>query len=143
MAEGLTFDADGQSRGMYQEVEEYEGNLALSMKNHAQARERAQKYTLMLEDVKRWAKRMNSSLRGGQGWPPFEDTFSLDTNVELIKYFENLEHTMERFFGPLQQYPQRSKKRGPDARDVPAIQGNCRIQVTDARPGSGTPHEND
>merc|ERR1719335_1390327 len=74
MTEGLTFDVEGQTRGIYHEVTLAEESLQKRMKNHAVARERAQKYTLMLEDVKRWAKRMNQSLA-----PAFEEKTSLES----------------------------------------------------------------
>merc|ERR1740122_479824 len=54
--DGLTFDADptGRSRDIYLEVEDHEGKLNQSLKEHEQSRQRLQGCTLQVEHMKRW-----------------------------------------------------------------------------------------
>merc|ERR1719313_3282950 len=56
----ITFDLDatGRSRVIYQEVEECEAALNKALKDHAGSRDRLQRSTLMLDQMKRWAQRM-------------------------------------------------------------------------------------
>merc|ERR1719482_501055 len=60
--EGITFDNEsGLSRKIYQEVEDCEAHLNKCLHDHALSRERLQKTTLDLEQMKAWCRRQNQS----------------------------------------------------------------------------------
>merc|ERR1712100_305410 len=56
------------------------------------AKERGQKLTLTFEDVKRWARRFNDSMK-----PQFDDESPLDTPQDIVKYFQGLVNVVTNF----------------------------------------------
>merc|ERR1719155_275782 len=78
--EGITFDNEsGLSRKIYQEVEDCEAHLNKCLHDHALSRERLQKTTLDLEQMKAWCRRQNQSLL------PFEDQMTVETFLVVIQ----------------------------------------------------------
>merc|ERR1719274_401953 len=66
--DGITFDNEsGVTRKIYQEVEDCEAHLNKCLHDHALSRERLQKTTLDLEQMKSWSRRMNQSLLSSWG----------------------------------------------------------------------------
>lgn len=56
-----------------------------------------QRTTLILEQMRAWARRSNRSLL------PFEDAAGLDTDQQLRDYFHNLRTTVDKFLYHIQQ----------------------------------------
>merc|ERR550537_537507 len=134
----------GRSRAIYQEVDECEANLNKYMQDHANARERLQKSTLTLEQMRAWARRSNRSLL------PFEDAAQLDTDHQLRDYFHGLKTTVDKFLYHIQQQNmsgklqkkaggQRTEKEhhemGRLLNDKDFLKANARVPVTE-RPAS-------
>merc|ERR1712139_260083 len=84
--------------------------------------ERLQKLTLALEDVKRWAKRFNDSMR-----PIVEEECQLDTPQDMVKYFQGLVNIITHFTQHALT-PATTKKRLQQARDEKAAMAiqNCK-----------------
>jgi chromosome segregation ATPase len=134
----------GRSRAIYQEVDECEANLNKYMQDHANARERLQKSTLTLEQMRAWARRSNRSLL------PFEDAAQLDSDPQLRQYFHGLKTTVDKFLYHIQQQNmsgklqkkaggQRTEKEhhemGRLLNDKDFLKANARVPVTE-RPAS-------
>jgi hypothetical protein len=62
------------------------------LKSYNAAKERGQKLTLTFEDVKRWARRFNDSMK-----PQFDDESPLDTPQDIVKYFQGLVNVVTNF----------------------------------------------
>lgn len=147
--DGITFDPDaaGRSRVIYQEVEDHEQTLNKALKDHEASRTRLQKSTLQVEYMKRWANRMSRSLAA------FEDPVTIDKPADLLPYFQQLQHTVEKFIAHIQgqlssgkvqrktMSQAASKEYHEQARllnDKEFIRSNCRVPVSaDGRPASG------
>merc|ERR1719326_90741 len=147
--DGITFDPDaaGRSRVIYQEVEDHEQTLNKALKDHEASRSRLQRSTIMVEHMKRWANRMSRSLAA------FEDPVSIEKPADLLPYFQQLQHTVEKFIahirgqlssGRVQRKTMSqaaSKEYHEQARllnDKEFIRSNCRVPVSaDGRPASG------
>jgi hypothetical protein len=147
--DGITFDPDAasRSRGIYQEVEDHEQTLNAVLKEHEASRARLQKSTLQVEHMKRWSNRMSKSLAA------FEDPVLIDKPADLLQFFQQLQHTIEKFVAHIQAQlssgkVQRktmsqaaSKEYHEQARllnDKEFIKSNCRVPVSaDGRPASG------
>jgi hypothetical protein len=85
-------DMQGSQRGIYQEVEDVSLQLQKKLKSYNAAKERGQKLTLTFEDVKRWARRFNDSMK-----PQFDDESPLDTPQDIVKYFQGLVNVVTNF----------------------------------------------
>jgi hypothetical protein len=85
-------DMQGSQRGIYQEVEDVSLQLQKKLKSYNAAKERAQKLTLAFEDVKRWSRRFNDSMK-----PHFDDESALDTPQDIVKYFQGLVNVVTNF----------------------------------------------
>jgi len=150
--DGITFDPDaaGRSRVIYQEVEDHEQTLNKALKDHEASRSRLQQSTLQVEHMKRWANRMSRSLAA------FEDPVNIDKPADLLPYFQQLQHTVEKFIAHIQgqlssgrvqrktMSQAASKEYHEQARllnDKEFIRSNCRVPVSaDGRPASGGGH---
>merc|ERR1719197_1663196 len=129
-------------------VKEAETKLE-ALQDHEMSRTRLQKSTLQVEHMKRWANRMSRSLAA------FEDPVAIDKPADLLPYFQQLQHTVEKFIAHIQSQlssgkVQRktmsqaaSKEYHEQARllnDKEFIRSNCRVPVSaDGRPASGGP----
>merc|ERR1719160_1857540 len=83
--EGITFDNEsGLSRKIYQEVEDCEAHLNKCLHDHALSRERLQKTTLDLEQMKAWCRRQNQSLL------PFEESINVESPQQIRDYIFQL-----------------------------------------------------
>merc|ERR1719161_154527 len=78
--EGMTFENGGLSRKIHQEVEDCETHLGKCLHEHDQSRERLQKTTLDLEQMKAWCRRQNQSLL------PFEDSMHIESPQQIRDY---------------------------------------------------------
>merc|ERR550514_1422534 len=85
-------DMQGSQRGIYQEVDDVSLQLQKKLKSYNAAKERGQKLTLQFEDVKRWARRFNDSMK-----PQFDDESPLDTPQDIVKYFQGLVNVVTNF----------------------------------------------
>lgn len=85
-------DMQGSQRGIYQEVEDVSLQLQKKLKSYNAAKERGQKLTLAFEDVKRWSRRFNDSMR-----PQFDDEAPLETPQDIVKYFQGLVNVVTNF----------------------------------------------
>jgi len=150
--DGITFDPDaaGRSRVIYQEVEDHEQTLNKALKDHELSRSRLQQSTLQVEHMKRWANRMSRSLAA------FEDPVNIDKPADLLPFFQQLQHTVEKFIAHIQgqlssgrvqrktMSQAASKEYHEQARllnDKEFIRSNCRVPVSaDGRPASGGGH---
>merc|ERR1712093_304333 len=96
--DSLAFDPDAasRSRAIYQEVEDHEQTLSKALKDHEDSRARLQKSTLQVEHMKRWANRMSRSLAA------FEDPVTIEKPADLLPYFQQLQHTVEKFIAHIQ-----------------------------------------
>merc|ERR1719197_938856 len=94
----------GRSRAIYQEVDEKEADLNKHLQDHATSRERVQRTTLILEQMKAWARRTNRSLL------PFEDAATLEHDQHLREYFHGLRTTVDKFLYHIQQQNQAGKQ---------------------------------
>jgi len=97
--DGLTFDPDaaGHSRAIYLEVEDHEGKLNQSLKEHEQSRQRLQGCTLQVEHMKRWANRTGRSLA------MFEDCVRVDKPADLPVYFQQMQRAVDKFIAHIVQ----------------------------------------
>merc|ERR1740122_207299 len=97
--DGLTFDPDaaGHSRAIYLEVEDHEGKLNQSLKEHEQSRQRLQGCTLQVEHMKRWANRTGRSLS------MFEDCVRVDKPADLPVYFQQMQRAVDKFIAHIVQ----------------------------------------
>merc|ERR1719158_2322164 len=147
--EGITFDpaAADRVRSIYREVEDHEAILNKALKDHEASRERLQRTTLKVEHMKRWSNRMSKSMAA------FEEPVTVDKPADLLPYFQQLAHTIEKFVAHIQAQlasgkVQRktmsqaaSKEYHEQARllnDKDFIKSNCRVPVSaDGRPPSG------
>merc|ERR1719271_370089 len=96
--DGITFDPDAarRNRAIYQEVEDHEQTLNKALKDHEASRARLQKSTLQVEHMKRWSNRMSKSLAA------FEDPVVIDKPADLLQFFQQLQHTIEKFVAHIQ-----------------------------------------
>merc|ERR1719263_1856038 len=145
--EGITFDNEsGLSRKIYQEVEDCEAHLNKCLHDHAQSRERLQKTTLDLEQMKAWCRRQNQSLL------PFEDAVVVETPFQIRDYIFQLKTTVEKFLVHIQQQTLVGKvqkktgqqllakehhERGRLLNDKEFIRSNCRISAQERPMSAG------
>jgi len=146
--EGMTFDGDpDRSRGILQEVEECELQLNKALKDHALSRDKVQRSTLQLDQIFRWAQRMNRSLGA------FEDSVELEKRSDIPAYFTQLSNTVEKFLQTIlsstghgknakkTQQSSLAKEYHEQTRllnDKDFIKANCRVQITDRPPSAGS-----
>jgi len=145
--DGMTFDAgsSGRSRAIFQEVEECEHSLNQALKEHAASRDKLQRSTLQLDQMKRWAIRMNRSLASF-----FDAQLDLEKRSDVPLFFKSLQQTIERFLQQILTSTAQGKstKRTQHASlqkeyqeqtkllsDKEFSKANCRVPLTD-RPGS-------
>merc|ERR1719428_2380585 len=95
--EGMTFENGGLSRKIHQEVEDCETHLGKCLHEHDQSRERLQKTTLDLEQMKAWCRRQNQSLL------PFEDSMHIESPQHIRDYIVQFKITVEKFLVHIQQ----------------------------------------
>jgi len=97
--DGLTFDPDTAShnRAIYLEVDEHEGKLNQTLKEHEQSRQRLQATTLQVEHMKRWANRIGKSLA------MFEDCRKVDKPADLIPFFQEMQKAVDKFIAHIVQ----------------------------------------
>merc|ERR1712118_437353 len=145
--EGMTFDGEnGLSRKIYQEVEDCETHLSKCLHEHAQSRERLQKTTLDLEQMKAWCRRQNQSLL------PFEDNMPVESPQQIRDYIFQLKGTVERFLVHIQQQTLVGKvqkktgqqllakehhERGRLLNDKEFIRSNCRVSAQERPMSAG------
>merc|ERR1719263_85909 len=145
--EGMTFDNEsGLSRKIYQEVEDCETHLSKCLHEHAQSRERLQKTTLDLEQMKAWCRRQNQSLL------PFEDSLTIETPHQIRDYIVQFKITVEKFLVHIQQQTLVGKvqkktgqqllakehhERGRLLNDKEFIRSNCRISAQERPMSAG------
>merc|ERR1719161_125018 len=95
--DSLAFDpnAADRSRSIYQEVEEHEATLNQALKDHEQSRQRLQRTTLSVENMKRWSNRMSKAL--GQFGDPGQPLVRVEKPADLPAYFRSLQRSIEKF----------------------------------------------
>jgi hypothetical protein len=150
--DSLAFDphAAERSRSIYQEVEEHEATLNQALKDHEQSRQRLQRTTLSVENMKRWSNRMSKALL------PFEEAgqtlVRVEKPAELPAYFRSLHRGIEKFTEHVQRQldsgkiqkktmsTAASKEYHEHARllnDKDFLKSNCRVPASaDGRPPS-------
>jgi chromosome segregation ATPase len=136
--EGITFDTEsGVTRKIYQEVEDCEAHLNKCLHDHTASRERLQKTTLILEQMRAWCKRQNQSLLA------FEEAAGhLESHSQLNDYFSGLKGTVDKFLSHIQQQALVGKvqkktgqqllakehhERGRLLNDKEFVRSNCRV----------------
>jgi hypothetical protein len=145
--EGITFDNEsGLSRKIYQEVEDCEAHLDKCLHDHALSRERLQKTTLDLEQMKAWCRRQNLSLA------PFEESLNVESPHQIRDYIFQLKGTVERFLVHIQQQTLVGKvqkktgqqllakehhERGRLLNDKEFIRSNCRVSAQERPMSAG------
>jgi hypothetical protein len=145
--EGITFDNEsGLSRKIYQEVEDCEAHLNKCLHDHALSRERLQKTTLDLEQMKAWCRRQNLSLA------PFEESLNVESPHQIRDYIFQLKGTVERFLVHIQQQTLVGKvqkktgqqllakehhERGRLLNDKEFIRSNCRVSAQERPMSAG------
>merc|ERR1712196_751376 len=151
--EGITFDNEsGLSRKIYQEVEDCENHLNKCLHDHALSRERLQKTTLDLEQMKAWCRRQNQSLL------PFEDQMTVETPQQIRDYIFQLKITVEKFLVHIQQQTLVGKvqkktgqqllakehhERGRLLNDKEFIRSNCRVSAQERPLSAGAKDRQD
>jgi hypothetical protein len=151
--EGITFDNEsGLSRKIYQEVEDCEAHLNKCLHDHALSRERLQKTTLDLEQMKAWCRRQNLSLL------PFEENMTVETPQQIRDYIFQLKGTVERFLAHITQQALVGKvqkktgaqllakehhERGRLLNDKEFIRSNCRISAQERPMSAGKDRQDD
>merc|ERR1712193_446939 len=95
--DSLAFDphAAERSRSIYQEVEEHEATLNQALKDHEQSRQRLQRTTLSVENMKRWSNRMSKAL--GPFDDPGQPLVRVEKPADLPAYFRSLHRSIEKF----------------------------------------------
>merc|ERR1719375_744724 len=95
--DSLAFDphAAERSRSIYQEVEEHEATLNQALKDHEQSRQRLQRTTLSVENMKRWSNRMSKAL--GPFDDPGQPLVRVEKPADLPAYFKSLHKGIEKF----------------------------------------------
>merc|ERR1711904_414386 len=83
------------SRSIYQEVEEHEATLNQALKDHEQSRQRLQRTTLSVENMKRWSNRMSKAL--GTFDDPGQPLVRVEKPADLPAYFRSLHRSIEKF----------------------------------------------
>merc|ERR1719420_2665613 len=145
--EGITFDTEsGVTRKIYQEVEDCEAHLNKCLHDHALSRERLQKTTLDLEQMKAWCRRQNLSLA------PFEESMNVESPHQIRDYIFQLKGTVERFLVHIQQQTLVGKvqkktgqqllakehhERGRLLNDKEFIRSNCRVSAQERPMSAG------
>merc|ERR1712193_302568 len=150
--DSLAFDphAAERSRSIYQEVEEHEATLNQALKDHEQSRQRLQKTTLSVENMKRWSNRMSKAL--GPFDDPGQPLVRVEKPADLPAYFRSLQRSIEKFVdhvrnqlasGKVQKSTMRqaaSKEYHEHAKmlnDKDFLKSNCRVPASaDGRPPS-------
>jgi len=150
--DSLAFDphAAERSRSIYQEVEEHEATLNQALKDHEQSRQRLQRTTLSVENMKRWSNRMSKAL--GPFDDPGQPFVRVEKPADLPAYFLSLHKSIEKFIdhvskqlanGKVQKKTisqAASKEYHEHARllnDKDFLKNNCRVPASaDGRPPS-------
>merc|ERR1712193_2820 len=150
--DSLAFDPDAanRSRSIYQEVEEHEATLNQALKDHEQSRQRLQRTTLSVENMKRWSNRMSKAL--GPFDDPGQPLVRVEKPADLPAYFRSLHRSVEKFVdhvakqlstGKVQKKTMSqaaSKEYHEHARllnDKDFLKSNCRVPASaDGRPPS-------
>merc|ERR1712193_76925 len=150
--DSLAFDphAAERSRSIYQEVEEHEATLNQALKDHEQSRQRLQRTTLSVENMKRWSNRMSKAL--GTFDDPGQPLVRVEKPADLPAYFRSLQRSIEKFVdhvakqlstGKVQKKTMSqaaSKEYHEHARllnDKDFLKSNCRVPASaDGRPPS-------
>jgi len=150
--EGMTFENGGLSRKIHQEVEDCETHLGKCLHEHDQSRERLQKTTLDLEQMKAWCRRQNQSLL------PFEDSMHIESPQHIRDYIVQFKITVEKFLVHIQQQTLVGKvqkktgqqllakehhERGRLLNDKEFIRSNCRISAQERPMSAGTKDRQD
>merc|ERR1719321_2452183 len=143
---GMTFENGGLSRKIHQEVEDCETHLGKCLHEHDQSRERLQKTTLDLEQMKAWCRRQNQSLL------PFEDSMHIESPQHIRDYIVQFKITVEKFLVHIQQQTLVGKvqkktgqqllakehhERGRLLNDKEFIRSNCRVSAQERPMSAG------
>merc|ERR1712072_1080801 len=129
MGEGMTFENGGLSRKIHQEVEDCETHLGKCLHEHDQSRERLQKTTLDLEQMKAWCRRQNQSLL------PFEESINVEKFLVHIQQ-QTLVGKVQKKTGQ-QLLAKEHHERGRLLNDKEFIRSNCRVSAQERPMSAG------
>jgi len=145
--EGITFDNEsGLTRKIYQEVEDCEAHLNKCLHDHELSRERLQRTTLDLAQIKAWCRRQNQSLLS------FEEPAQIETNAQIRDYLQSLKGVVDKFLVHIQQQTLVGKvqkktgqqllakehhERGRLLNDKEFMKSNCRVAANERPMSAG------
>lgn len=148
--EGMTFDPNAAHRSgeLYKDVEEHQGRLNDSLKEHEMCRMRLSKVTLQVEHMKRWTTRVGLLLSS------FDESLKrpVENPGELPEFFRRLRTAIEKFVSHVAQQINEGKVQRKALAQVQTreyeeqkkqlaseqfLHQNCRVPATaDGRPAS-------